>query len=121
MLADVALLLLDLPFEPGDLLLYTRLLGRIGAGEVAARIVQPLFQRMEHALRRPPPAQMIAQASEPGIKAMAEVDILPRLQSIRQLGVSWTRSGMIGFLYFSARVHSFLHSEFGLTLSFVMT
>ena len=67
------------------------------------------------------PPNILPQACQAGIESVGEVDVLARLEPKGISASLWNRRGMIGLLYLSPLVHSLLHSEFGLTLSLVIT
>ena len=84
---DRLLLVADLAFQFGDLLLDARPFGRRSARQVAVGILQTLSQRVQCAFCRPPPAHVLTQPGQAGIEVLPEVDRLTRLQSEGQLDV----------------------------------
>ena len=88
MLAEVALLLRDLPVKLIDFVrdaLFVRFIG--STGEIVPGILQALLQRLQRPFRRRAPAHMLAQPGKPGVETVDKIDVLPWLQPERQLSI----------------------------------
>ena len=77
----------DAPAQILDVLLDPRPPGRVGSRQFPLGLGQLIPQILQYPLRAAHPAEVDAQLRQPDLEAAAEVDVLPRRQPERQLGL----------------------------------